>query len=134
MNEFEVCVVDDDQYFNSLVTSVVKQIAAEYDRNIEVNSFRSGYEFLQKQVKPDLVFLDFYLSTSNDITQTGLDVLKKVKENHPGATVVFMSQVHDWANFKEELIDEGALDFIKKDEKLPDNISKILNKALNTYA
>lgn len=133
MNEI-VCVVDDDKYFNNLVTALIKQKAAECNRNVEVFSFPSGFECLKEQISPDLVFLDFYLSTNNDITQTGLDVLKKIKDKSPEAKVIFMSQVHDWANFKEELIEEGAQDFIKKDDHLSDNIEKILNKTFKDHA
>lgn len=128
MNELSVCVVDDDQYFNSLVRAIIEQRAAANDQPVKVSSYNSGYECMKYKNKADLVFLDFYLSTKNDITHTGLDVLKKLKTDNPGTKVVFMSQVHDWAQFKDELIAEGAMDFIKKDERLPENIGRILQQ------
>lgn len=131
MNELKICVVDDDQYFNQLVTAIIEQKAAAHDQAVDIHSYKSGYECLQDKADADLVFLDFYLSTENDITQTGLDVLKKLKSTNPSTKVVFMSQVHDWAQFKDELIAEGAIDFIKKDDELPENISKILKQVQN---
>lgn len=123
-------VVDDDQYYNKLVSTIVEQNAAEHTQKIKVVSYQNSFENIQNGTNPALVFLDFYLSTDNDITQTGLDVLKKLKKKAPEAKVVFMSQVHDWANFKDELIAEGAMDFIKKDDKLSVNINRILSQLI----
>lgn len=130
MSEFQVCVVDDDQYYNKLVSTIIEQKAAAYSQQVKVNSYKNGYDCVQNGMNPALVFLDFYLSTENDITQTGLDVLKKLKKSKPNTKVVFMSQEHDWENFKEDLIAEGAMDFIKKDNNLSENINKILSQLI----
>lgn len=129
--ELDVCVVDDDQYYNSMVKKIVENAALENGKKVNVHSYNNGPDCMQNTLSgPDLVFLDFYLSTNNDITQTGLDVLKQMKAKHPETKVVFMSQEHDWEKFKDDLIAEGAMDFIKKDDDLPENINKILKKLL----
>lgn len=130
MSEFYVCVVDDDQYYNKLASAIIEQNATSYSQPVNVKSYKNGYECLKSDTNPALVFLDFYLSTDNDITQTGLDVLKKLKERNPDTKVVFMSQVHDWENFKDDLISEGAMDFIKKDDNLSENINRILDQLI----
>lgn len=122
-----VCVIDDDAYYNALVTKIVQDAAEENGQSINITSFQDGYQCIEDSGSaPDVVFLDFYLSNTNDITQTGLDVLKKLKEKHPQSKVIFISQEHEWANFKDELISEGATDFIKKDEHLPQAIHDIV--------
>lgn len=129
MKELSVCVVDDDQYHNALVTKIVQNAAEENGQNVLISSYKDGNSCIQNsQDTPNLVFLDFYLSTKNDITQTGLDVLKRIKEIHPQTHVIFISQEHEWAKFKQELISEGADDFLKKDEDLPKKIKDILKR------
>ena len=125
-----MCVVDDDKYYNQLVTQIIEQNTRNINRPLKVLSFRNGYDCLQNGINPTLVFLDFYLSSDNDITETGLDVLNKLKKRNPRTKVVFMSHVHDWEQFKDDLKAQGALDFIKKDEYLPLNIKNILDEII----
>ncbi len=76
--------------------------------------------------QPDLILLDFYLDVNNDITSTGFDVLQKIKTNYPEIRVVIISQQHEWERFKEEFLDSGAEDFLKKDDQLPENLARYL--------
>lgn len=133
MKNPQIFIVDDDHYYNQLVVQMVKHSAIK-DHPLDIHSFENSQACLKDDHKPDLVFLDFYLSTENDITQTGFDTLKKLKEQYPKSTIIFMSKNHDWAKFKKELQAEGAADFIKKDEHMKQNIENILRSHLNTLS
>ncbi|MGK7391466.1 MAG: response regulator [Candidatus Cyclobacteriaceae bacterium M2_1C_046] len=131
MRELKVCVVDDDQYYNALVRKLIDNAAHESGEDVTIQTYKDGNSCLENsQEGPDLVFLDFYLSTNNDITQTGLDVLKRLKEKYPESHIIFMSQEHEWDKFKQNLIDEGAEDFLKKDDDLPQKINEIFKKVV----
>lgn len=126
VNELNICVVDDDAYYNRLLVQMIRNCASE-GQKMNIETYSSGHDCLKNMSHPEIVFLDFYLSTKNDITHTGLDTLKKLKKVNPDSTVIFVSKVHDWENFKDDLKAEGAMDFIKKDESLQQNIQRIIH-------
>ncbi|UII29160.1 response regulator [Fulvivirga maritima] len=120
-------VVDDDEYFNTLVKSYIKKIGEENDFHAETHSYTDGASCLAHiDENPDYIILDFYLDANNDITLTGYDVLEKIQEHNPKINIIVMSQKHEWANFVDEFKKFGALGFLKKDDFFYDNLRSMI--------
>lgn len=123
----KIFLVEDDMYFNKVIERYLMKIGIENHFKVEVESFFTGQECIDSLGhNPDLVILDFYLDSNNDITCTGYDVLQKIKQAKPDALVIIISQQHEWESFKKEFIEFGAFDFLKKDDDLYDNLETLI--------
>ena len=129
--ELKVFLVEDDIYFNKVVERYLLKIGFKNQYDMEIVCFYNGQDCINELGQnPDLVILDFYLDSNNDITCTGYDVLQKIKAENIDTMVVIMSQQHEWANFRKEFIEFGALDFLRKDDELYDNLQNLITDNL----
>jgi DNA-binding NtrC family response regulator len=110
-----IAVVEDNEYYNHLLTSGLKVHLASLPYasmiHFEINSYTNAHDALVNITKnTDIVFLDYYLGDMF----TGLDILRKIKKVNPHCKVVMLSQVK---NLQTSLIPllEGASDFVFKD-------------------
>jgi len=79
-------------------------------------------------MNPDLVVVDFYLSSGND-QMTGMDVVKKIKETNPSTYLIFLSGNDDHAVINEAKA-MGVENYIIKDGYFIDNLIDCITKAL----
>src|SRR6202000_2029115 len=77
-----------------------------------------------KKNKPDLVLCDFRLDD-----MTGVDLLGKIKEAHPGASVIIITGYSDVKD-AVEVMKLGAYDYVTK-PLFPDEILLTIKKALS---
>ncbi|MEJ2003945.1 MAG: response regulator [Cyclobacteriaceae bacterium] len=126
-----IFVVDDDAYFNRLLTAMAERISERIGLNPEIHSFQSGRECMEQLDKsPSLLLLDFYLDTRNDITSTAYDLLHDIHEQVPDAYILLISQQEDWSLFRDDLIAAGANDFLHKGKDLESRLEQIMNNVL----
>ena len=127
VSKTHVFIVEDDTYYNEVLAAHTRQILEKAGIEPEITQLYSKEECIARlSDRPDLILLDFYLDVNNDITSTGFDVLQKIKTKYPDIRVVIISQQHEWERFKEEFVNSGAEDFLKKDDQLPDNLARFL--------
>ncbi|MBL3656633.1 response regulator [Fulvivirga sediminis] len=120
-------VVDDDEYYNTLVKSYLQKIGKENDFHAETYSYTDGSSCLAHlDENPDYIILDFYLDANNDITLTGYDVLEKIQQHNHKINIIVMSQKHEWANFEDEFKKFGAMGFLKKDDFFYNNLRSMI--------
>ena len=117
-------VADDGLVQNSLVALLQ---GAGYD----VLAFTSGIEFLKALpgLNPDCVILDVRMPQMN-----GLDVLKKLKQNHPETPVVMMSGFAD-VSMAVKAMQSGASEFVEKPfqaKDVLDTIERVLEASSST--
>jgi two-component system, NtrC family, response regulator HydG len=114
-----ILVVDDDNDTRMLITRFLTR------NNYAVSDTDSGNSTLEwmKKNKPDLVLCDFKLDD-----MTGIQLLGKIKETHPGTIVIIMT---GYSNVKDavEALKLGAYDYITK-PLLPEEILMTIKKAL----
>ncbi len=126
-----IFVVDDDAYFNGLISAMVKRISQNINIPLHIQSFRSGEECMAHlHLKPAVILLDFYLDARNDITATAYDLLHDIHHEVPEAFILIISQQEDWSLFKSDLISSGADDFLQKDKDLEENLRIFLEEKL----
>lgn len=125
---YKIYLVDDD-------VKTLIMFKHNLDRKISypitINVFAYGENCLDKmeEEKPDIVVLDYYLNAIREDAQTGVEVLKKVKELSPN-TIVIMISGQDDMETALECIRNGAYDYIIKNEKAMQRLELVINKVI----
>ena len=115
--------VDDEPMFINLMEYTFKCRSGYV-----VKTFSSGSECLNNlHLNPDLVVVDFYLNT--DDAMTGMDLVKKIKENNPSTLLIFLSGNDDDAVINEAKA-IGVERYILKDGYFIDNLVECISTLL----
>jgi two-component system, NtrC family, response regulator AtoC len=111
-NSLKVFILEDDTWYGSML-----QHYLSLNPDYEVRRFENSAEFFNHlHENPDVVTLDYSLPD-----MAGDEVLKKIRENHPGIQVVVISGQEDVAT-AISLLKNGAFDYIVKDDDTKDRI------------
>jgi DNA-binding NtrC family response regulator len=115
---FKIFVVEDSEWYNRLLVHTLS-----LNPDYEVKSFFNGKDFLNCLYEsPDIVTLDYRLP---DIT--GLDLLKRIREENNDVQVILISEQED-IDTVVNLLKMGAYDYISKSEDIKD---RLLNTVKN---
>jgi two-component system response regulator AtoC len=115
---FKIFVVEDSEWYNRLLVHTLS-----LNPDYEVKSFFNGKDFLNSLGEsPDIVTLDYRLP---DIT--GLEILKRIREENQDTQVVLISEQGD-IDTVVNLLKLGAYDYISKSEDIKD---RLLNTVRN---
>ncbi len=109
--KISVFLVDDDAIFLKVLETQFKERSS-----YEVRSFSSGEECIKNlSLKPDIIFLDYYLNPTNPKANTGLQVLDQIKEINKDIHVVMLSS-QDSIDVAINCMKHHAFDYIIKSE------------------
>jgi two-component system, NtrC family, response regulator AtoC len=115
---FKIFVVEDSEWYNRLLVHTLS-----LNPDYEVKSFFNGKDFLNSLFElPDIVTLDYRLPDF-----TGLDILKRIREENPDVQVILISEQDD-IDTVVNLLKMGAYDYISKSEDIKD---RLLNTVKN---
>ena len=115
-----ILIVDDSFYMRTMLKNMLTD--AGYEVVGEAPNGQTALE-LAKETKPDLVTLDVILPDN-----TGLDVLKGIKKDHPDMKIIIVSAVGQEV-IVHEAIENGALAYIVKpfsEEKVLETVGNAL--------
>ena len=122
----KVLIVDDDAEIVELMVDVLSR-----DGRFDIQTAGSGYEagLKTEQFRPDVIILDYMLPDVN-----GNIVCKTIKSN-PNFESIRIIIVSGVANPEEvqELLDAGAIEFIKKPFNISDLVDRILQVVDKEY-
>ena len=111
-NSLKIFILEDDTWYGSMLHHYLS-----LNPDYEVRRFENSAEFFNNlHEHPDVVTLDYSLPD-----MAGDEVLKKIKESHPGIQVVVISGQEDVAT-AISLLKNGAFDYIVKDDDTKDRI------------
>ncbi len=114
-----VLVVDDDEYVRQLIKDSLSSLGHNV---VTVGSAKEGMELVESAYF-DVAFVDYILPDSS-----GLDVLRHIKTNNIGTTVVIISGSENIQG-AEQAITEGANSFIQKPFKVED-VYRVISNAM----
>jgi len=117
-----VLVVDDASFMRAVLKKIIIQSGHQV-----VAEAGSGDEALDRfrQFKPDLVLLDIVMP-AGPLTKDGIDALKGILSQNPGAKVVMCSSMGQQALI-DEALKSGAKDFVVKPFR-PEKVMEALSK------
>ncbi len=115
---FKIFVVEDSEWYNRLLVHTLS-----LNPDYEIKSFFNGKDFLNSLFEsPDIVTLDYRLPD-----YTGLDILKKIRQENADIQVILISEQED-IDTVVKLLKLGAYDYIGKSEDIKD---RLLNTVKN---
>ena len=115
---FKIFVVEDSEWYNRLLVHTLS-----LNPDYEIKSFFNGKDFLNSlHESPDIVTLDYRLPDF-----TGLDILKRLREENSDVQVILISEQED-IDTVVNLLKMGAYDYISKSEDIKD---RLLNTVRN---
>ena len=125
MKELRLVIVDDEEL---AIQNLEEQIEAINGPYRIVGTARNGvqaWELLQK-VKPDVAFIDIKMPVL-----TGLELAKKIKDEHMKTEVVLVSAYQEF-EYAKQGIELGICQYILKHEVGGTSLSKLLEQLWNT--
>jgi len=109
--KISVFLVDDDAIFLKVLETQFKERSS-----YEVRTFSSGEECIKNlSLKPDIIFLDYYLNPTNPKANTGLQILDQIKAINEDLHVVMLSS-QDNIDVAINCMKHKAFDYIVKNE------------------
>jgi two-component system, OmpR family, response regulator len=117
-------VIDDDPVQTEMISDYLKE------RYIfELRTYANGEEALPhiKELKPEIVVLDYHLNAAVPTAKNGIEVLKEIKLVSP-ATKVIMFSAQDNINIALESMRNGAYDYIIKGETSFNKLENTVNR------
>jgi two-component system OmpR family response regulator len=110
----KIFLIDDDQLFLEALKFFLSDESPNFTATIL--TFNTGEACMEEMhQKPDLVILDYYLNTTIKHAMDGIAVLKKIKETSPETRVIMLSS-QDSITIASEMLENGALDYVSKNE------------------
>lgn len=95
----------------------------------EVKVFDNGEEAMsQMHLNPEIVILDYHLSSHNKDAKNGVEILKAMKDKHPEAQVIVLSG-QDKIDVAVDTMKYGAYDYVVKGESAFSRIENVINNA-----
>jgi len=101
-----VLLVDDHHGIRELEKSIFSSL---FDTFYESTSGEDAIT-IYKTYKPDWVLMDYKMRGIS-----GIEALKKIKENDAGAKIIMVTQFED-ADLKKKAIDSGVVAFVSKEK------------------
>ena len=112
MKNLLIFLVDDDAMQNQMLRD---HLASELD-DATIEVMETGERCLaQLERKPDVVVLDYNLSSRQSSALNGLQVLEEIRIKHPSAEVIMLSG-QDKLDVAVEIMKNGAFDYVVKSE------------------
>ena len=117
-------VIDDDPVQTEMIKDYLK------DRYIfELKTYENGELAMPDiiKLKPEIVVLDYHLSSNNPQAKNGVEVLKEIKQASP-TTKVIMFSAQDNINIALDSMRNGAYDYIIKGETAFNKMENTVNR------
>ncbi|MDA3942203.1 MAG: sigma-54 dependent transcriptional regulator [Bacteroidetes bacterium] len=118
MDAFRIFIVEDDMLYGEMLRH---HLALNPDN--EVHLYKNGEECLKNLYRePSMVSLDYSLPD-----MSGLDVMRRIKKEHPEIPVIIVSGQEDIST-AVTLLREGAYDYFVKDDDVKDRLWNVIKK------
>ncbi len=111
MAKTTIFIVDDDPMHADMLKDHLSKMS-----DFQIVAFSTGEDALKNiHLKPNIVFLDYYLNSVVKDAQDGLEILQEIKKLSPNTDVVMLSG-QDKIDVAVDIMKYGAFDYIVKGE------------------
>lgn len=115
-----IFIVEDSVVYKDLI---VGHLQSKKFSNIK--TYKSGEECLKElPLKPDLIVLDYSIEG-----MSGLELMRKVKKDHPEIDFIFLSAQND-VEVAVKIMKLGAADYVVKNEKAPARLVEAIEQTM----
>ncbi len=133
MPNFKIVIVEDDEFYNKLLTRYIKryigQIALLKGFTFEIKSYSTFGDCVRNlEEDTDIMITDYYLNDGYN----AMDMLDSVKRKAYLCKVVVLSQIQSINTAICTLL-EGACEFIYKDKRAPEKSSFIIEDIISHH-
>jgi len=132
--KFKIIILEDDPYYNQVLTKYVQSLCNE--RNypgmaFEIRAYKSAKQCLENlDEDTEILVLDYYLDTNDDFPYNGFDMLKQVGKDCKNCKVIVVSGQHN-VTVTTELFKRGIYDYIDKNYMPAKRLSGAIRNILN---
>ena len=124
-NEYRIFLVEDNDFFQEYITTYLHS-----REKFSVQTFSTGEEMLPHLDKqPDVILLDLFLDSTEPQAKSGAEILKLIRDKHPGIPVIMQSASEDLKQVIE-LLKNGASDYVLKDGFVLSNLDRALTQVM----
>jgi two-component system OmpR family response regulator len=117
-----IFLVDDEPIQNEMLKDYLNERFV-----YEIKTFDSGEQMLQSMhLNPEIVVLDYHLSSNKPDARNGVEILKVVKDKYPTVQVIMLSG-QDKIDVAIDSMKYGAYDYVVKGETAFSRTENILN-------
>lgn len=117
-------LVDDESYQSEMLKDYLVERFL-YDIKI----FDNGEEALANMhLNPEIVILDYHLSSHKKDAKNGVEILKRIKDQYPQTQVIMLSG-QDKIDVAVDTMKYGAYDYVVKGESAYTRIENVINNA-----
>ena len=118
-----IFIVDDDV----MVTETMRDyLISNGHHNVKV--FSTGEDCIANlDEHPDIIILDYYLNSVKKDAADGMEILQFIKVNYPKIRIIMLSSLEKHKT-AFQTIEQGAEEFVYKDEKSFDRIAALVNR------
>ncbi|MCD6062629.1 MAG: response regulator receiver protein [Flavipsychrobacter sp.] len=121
-NKRHIFLVDDEPIQNEMLKDYLSERFL-YD----IRVYDNGEEALKHMdLDPEIIVLDYHLSSHRADAMNGVQVLKKIKEKHPNTQVIMLSG-QDKIDVAIDSMKYGAYDYVVKGETAFSRMENVLN-------
>ncbi len=133
--KIKIVVVDDDLYFNKVLTKYISTICNEklYSNvKFEIKTYTNAHDFIEElDDETNILILDYYLINLNESDiLTGADVLDEVNKHCTNCEVIMISSQKS-QTIKEDLKSKGIFEYIDKNISSNNRIGAVIQKILH---
>ncbi len=124
-----ILIIDDSALMRRIMSDIIDK-TEQYQVVAAASNGEQGLQLIHQLESIHLIFLDMYMPKLN-----GVDVLKRMKEEHITIPVVVFSTVVERSSSDTiEALSLGAIDFIKKPENILVNMESFRRKVMNVFS
>jgi two-component system, OmpR family, response regulator len=117
-------VIDDDPVQTEMISDYLKERYV-----FDLKTYENGEDAMSdvRNLKPEIIVLDYHLNSSNPKAKNGIEVLKEIKSVSPETKVVMFS-AQDNIDIAMESMRNGAYDYIIKGETAFNKMENSINR------
>lgn len=117
-----IFIIEESTIYKDLIVGYLRS-----NKYTNIKEFKSGDECMGfLNLKPDIIILDYTIEG-----MTGLELMKKIKSNHPSIDFIFLSAQND-VEIAVSILKLGASDYVVKNDKAPKRLVRAIEQTIST--